>query len=78
LERVKAEDDTVILAVVGSGMKGQPGVSGRLFGALGRERINIIAIAQGSSEFNISLVVAQSDADRAVRAIHQEFELEKP
>jgi len=78
LERVKWEDDTVILAVVGSGMKGTPGVSGRLFGALGREKINVIAIAQGSSEFNISLVVAQGDSDRAVRSIHQEFELEKP
>jgi aspartate kinase len=78
LERVKSEDDTVIVAVVGSGMKGTPGVSGRLFGALGRDRINVIAIAQGSSEFNISLVIAQGDADRAVKAIHREFELEKP
>jgi aspartate kinase len=78
LERVKREDNTVILAVVGSGMKGTPGVSGRLFGALGRQRINVIAIAQGSSEFNISLVVARGDADKAVRAIHEEFELEKP
>jgi aspartate kinase len=59
-------------------MKGTPGVSGRLFGALGRDRINVIAIAQGSSEFNISLVIAQGDADRAVKAIHREFELEKP
>ena len=78
LERVKHEDNTVILAVVGSGMKGTPGVSGRLFGALGRARINVIAIAQGSSEFNISLVVARGEADEAVRAIHDEFELEKP
>ncbi|MCB0208555.1 MAG: aspartate kinase [Anaerolineae bacterium] len=78
LERVKWEENTVILAVVGAGMKGQPGVSGRLFGSLGTEKINIIAIAQGSSEFNISLVVAQGDADRAVRAIHKEFGLEKP
>jgi len=78
LEHVQWEDNTVILAVVGSGMKGTPGISGRLFGALGQEKINIIAIAQGSSEFNISLVIAQGDADRAVRAIHQEFELEKP
>jgi aspartate kinase len=77
LDRVKWEDETVILAVVGSGMKGSPGVSGRLFGALGRDKINIIAIAQGSSEFNISLVVAQGDADQAVRAIHKEFALEK-
>jgi len=78
LDRVKWEDETVILAIVGAGMKGTPGISGRLFGALGREKINIIAIAQGSSEFNISLVVTRSDADHAVRAIHQEFELEKP
>ncbi len=78
LDRVKWEDNTVILAVVGSGMQGTPGVSGRLFGALGREQVNIIAIAQGSSECNISLVVAQGEADRAVQAIHKEFELEKP
>ncbi len=78
LDRVKWEDETVILAVVGSGMKGTPGVSGRLFGALGREQVNIIAIAQGSSECNISLVVAQGEADKAVRAIHKEFQLERP
>ncbi|MCB0164125.1 MAG: aspartate kinase, partial [Anaerolineae bacterium] len=78
LEQVKWEENTVILAVVGAGMKGQPGVSGRLFSALGQERINIIAIAQGSSEFNISLVVAQGEADQAVKAIHREFMLEKP
>ncbi len=78
LEQIKWLDDTVILAVVGGGMKGQPGVSGRLFGALGREKINIIAIAQGSSEFNISIVINQRDVDKAVRVIHQEFELEKP
>jgi bifunctional aspartokinase / homoserine dehydrogenase 1 len=78
LDRVKWEDETVILAVVGAGMKGTPGISGRLFGVLGRERINVIAIAQGSSEFNISLVVARGDADKAVQAIHNEFELEKP
>jgi len=78
LERIKAEDNVVVLAIVGAGMKGTPGVSARLFGALGREKINIIAIAQGSSEFNISLVVAQDESDCAVRAIHQEFELDKP
>ena len=77
LERVKWEDEVVVLAIVGAGMKGTPGISGRLFGALGREKINVIAIAQGSSEFNISLVVARAEADRAVRAIHQEFELAK-
>lgn len=78
LDPVRFEADTVVLAVVGSGMKGVPGVSARLFGALGREGINIIAIAQGSSEYNISVVIAQSDADKAVRAIHREFQLERP
>jgi len=75
---VRSEGNTVILAAVGSGMKGTPGVSARLFGALGREKINIITIAQGSSEYNISLVIAQGDAEKAMRALHQEFELEKP
>ncbi len=77
LEPIKSEDNVVVLAVVGAGMKGTPGVSAKLFGALGREHINVIAIAQGSSEFNISLVIAQADGDRAVRVIHQEFELDK-
>lgn len=78
LEPVRWEDEVVVLAIVGAGMKGMPGISGRLFGAMGREKINVIAIAQGSSEFNISLVVARGQADDAVRAIHQEFGLEKP
>lgn len=78
LDPVQSEDNVVVLAVVGSGMKGTPGVSARLFGALGGEKINVIAIAQGSSEFNISVVIAQGDADNAMRAIHREFELEKP
>jgi aspartate kinase len=77
IEGVKSEDDAVILAIVGSGMKGTPGVSGRLFGALGREKLNVIAIAQGSSEFNISLVIARDEADRAIQVIHSEFELDK-
>ena len=78
LDRIKVEDDTVILSVIGAGMKGTPGVSACLFGALGREKVNVVAIAQGSSEFNISLVVTKGDAEKAVRAIHTEFALEKP
>jgi aspartate kinase len=78
LDRINVEDEVVILAAVGAGMKGTPGVSGRLFGALGRDAVNVIAIAQGSSEFNISLVVAKGDSDKAIQAIHREFELEKP
>jgi aspartate kinase len=75
IESIWAQDDIVIVAVVGAGMKGIPGISARIFGALGRRHINVIAIAQGSSEYNISLVLARSDADAAVRCIHDEFEL---
>ena len=75
IERIWPQGDIVILAVVGAGMKGTPGISARIFGALGRPRINVIAIAQGSSEYNISLVVARGDADNAVRCIHDEFRL---
>jgi aspartate kinase len=52
-------------------MRHTPGISGRVFGALGAERINIIAIAQGSSECSISMIVDKQDADAAVRAIHR-------
>jgi aspartokinase/homoserine dehydrogenase 1 len=75
IERIWTQDDIVILAVVGAGMKGTPGISSRVFGSLGKRRINVIAIAQGSSEYNISLVVAQGDGDDAVRCIHEEFKL---
>ncbi len=72
VDRVWAQPDVVIVTAIGSGMRNTPGVSARLFGALGRENINVIAIAQGSSEYSISVVVDASDADRAVQQIHQE------
>lgn len=75
IERIHPQDDIVILAVVGAGMKGTPGIASRVFGVLGTYHINVIAIAQGSSEYNISLVVAQGDGDEAVRRIHEEFKL---
>jgi len=65
--------DVAAIALIGEGMKGIPGIAARLFGALGREKINVIVIAQGSSESNISLVVSPEDRQAAVRAIHQEF-----
>jgi aspartate kinase len=77
LDDISRQDHIVILAVVGAGMKGMPGVSARVFGALGQAKINVVAIAQGSSEYNISLVVVQGDADEAVRLIHDEFHLEQ-
>ncbi len=75
IERISCENDIVIVAVVGEGMRGTPGISGRIFGALGDQAINVIAIAQGSSETNISLVLAAADADAAVRYLHNAFDL---
>ncbi|MBI4444232.1 MAG: aspartate kinase [Acidobacteria bacterium] len=65
--------DVSAVALIGEGMRGTPGIAARMFGALARHKINIIAIAQGSSESNISLAVAPEDRGAAVRAIHQEF-----
>jgi len=64
-----------IVVAVGENMKGTPGIAGRAFGALGRKGINIIAIAQGSSELSISFAVKSADVKEAVKAIHEEFEL---
>jgi bifunctional aspartokinase / homoserine dehydrogenase 1 len=64
-----------IVVAVGEKMKGTPGLAGRAFGALGQRGINIIAIAQGSSELSISFAVKASDVKEAVRAIHEEFKL---
>lgn len=65
--------DQAIIAVVGDGMKGRPGVAGKVFGALGRHNINISAIAQGASERNISCVVDAAQQARALSVIHQAF-----
>lgn len=65
--------DQAIVAVVGDEMKGHPGVSGKVFGALGRHNINITAIAQGASERNISFVVDTAQQVRALNIIHQTF-----
>ena len=72
VDRVWALDDVVIVSVVGAGMRATPGVSARVFGALGQEDINVVAIAQGSSDSSISLVVAADVAADAVRRIHTE------
>jgi aspartate kinase len=77
IREVTAEDDVCVVAVVGAGMKGTPGVASRIFTAIARKRINVRMIAQGSSELNISFVVKESDGEDAVRAIHEEFKLNK-
>jgi len=75
IERIAAQDDVAIIAIVGAGMRGTPGIAGKVFSALGRNRVNVIAIAQGSSEYNISFVVKEEEMERAVNYIHQEFGL---
>jgi aspartokinase/homoserine dehydrogenase 1 len=70
IEDISSLEPVVIVTVVGGAIKQTPGVAGRIFGALGTAAINVIAIAMGSSECSISLVVASADADLAVQALH--------
>jgi aspartate kinase len=76
IDEITAEQQVAIVAAVGDRMRGTPGIAATVFGALGSAGINIIAISQGSSERNISLVVTEHDAGEAVRAIHRAFRLE--
>ncbi len=75
IDAVRSRDQVGIVAVVGAGMRGRPGIAARVFGALAKQDINTIAIAQGSSEYNLSLVLLNGDVDEAVRAIHRQFAL---
>jgi aspartate kinase len=77
IREVTAEDDVCVVAVVGAGMKGTPGVASRIFTAIASKGINVRMIAQGSSELNISFVVKETDGEGAVRAIHEGFQLNK-
>ena len=70
INRIWALEDVVIVTAVGAGMRNTPGVAGQIFQALGEASINMIAIAQGSSEVSISLVVNQADADQSILRIH--------
>lgn len=73
VEPLKVENELSIIALVGENMKNHTGVSGRMFGAMGRNGINIRAIAQGSSEKNISAVIATKDVKKAINVLHEEF-----
>ena len=67
------EKDLAIVALVGDNMKSHPGTSGKMFGALGRNGVNVRAIAQGSSERNISAVIASEDVKKAINVLHEDF-----
>jgi len=73
VQRVQLTEGMSVLAAVGDGMVGHPGVAARLFGALARAQVNIRAIAQGSSERNISAAIDSNDASKALRAAHTGF-----
>jgi aspartate kinase len=77
VSEVTAEDDVAVIAVMGANMKGTLGTASRIFSTVAKKGINIRMIAQGSSELNISFVVKEKDAVTVVRAIHEEFNLDK-
>jgi aspartate kinase len=72
---ISYESDVAVVAAIGSGMRGKPGTAARIFKAVASEGVNVRMIAQGSSELNISFVVKDVDCEKAVRAIHREFNL---
>lgn len=73
IQRVAVERDLEIVAVIGENMRGKPGISGRLFQSLGDAAINVLAIAQGSSEMNISFVVSSRDREATLNVVHDAF-----
>ncbi|WP_288882700.1 bifunctional aspartate kinase/homoserine dehydrogenase I [Pedobacter panaciterrae] len=73
LEYPEVENGLSVVAIVGENMKRTPGMSGKLFSALGRNGVNVRAIAQGSSEYNISVIISKTDLSKAVNAIHDAF-----
>jgi aspartokinase/homoserine dehydrogenase 1 len=77
IDGVSARSPVAVIAVVGEGMVGTPGISARVFSALAAGGVNVVAIAQGSSERNISFVVASADARTAMQRVHDTFQLSK-
>jgi aspartate kinase len=75
LKPIEVDENVGLLAVVGEGMRGTPGLAGRVFTAISHEDINIIAIAQGSSELTIGIVVRREGLERAVKAVHEVCQL---
>lgn len=73
VEEIKQEEELSVIAIIGENMRFRPGIAGRMFQALGKNGINIHAIAQGSSELNISVVVPKYDETKALNALHEAF-----
>jgi bifunctional aspartokinase / homoserine dehydrogenase 1 len=77
IDSIQVKPDIAVIAVVGLGMRGTPGIAARTFSALSRKKINVSAIAQGSSELNITLAIEQDDVSPALNALHREFQLHR-
>ncbi len=75
VSKISKKDDIAVVSAVGAGMAGTPGVAGRIFSALGRNGINVIMISQSCSEYNVSFAVAKENGRKAVKVIHEEFNL---
>jgi aspartate kinase len=77
IKKVDVTVDVAIIALIGSGMRGIVGVASKVFAAVAKKRVNVVMIAQGSSELNLAFVVKDADCNVAVQALHDEFELAK-
>lgn len=77
IDNVRVEPGVALLAIVGLGMRGTPGVAARVFAALASRRVNVLAIAQGSSELNITVALREGDVAAALEALHREFQLDR-
>ncbi|MDC8437485.1 MAG: aspartate kinase [Candidatus Nitrosotenuis sp.] len=75
IKKIDVTTDVSIIALIGSGMRGTVGVASKVFGAAARNEVNVVMIAQGSSELNLAFVVKDSDCQAAMQALHDEFEL---
>ncbi|MDQ3534395.1 MAG: bifunctional aspartate kinase/homoserine dehydrogenase I, partial [Bacteroidota bacterium] len=73
IDKIIIENNLSVVAIIGENMRNTTGISGKLFSALGKNGINIVAIAQGSSELNLSVVINQSDLSKALNALHEAF-----
>ena len=77
IKKIDATPNVSIIAVIGSGMKGTVGVASKVFSAAQKANVNVIMIAQGSSELNLAFVVKDSDCKSVVQSLHNEFKLDK-
>ena len=77
IKNVRVNEDVAVVAVVGSGMRGIKGIAAKVFSSVSKNNINVIMIAQGSSELNLAFVVDNTDCEKAVRSLHEAFTLGK-